>query len=57
MIKYNYEYIKEKKMEEKIRNDVEKKIKTPVKVGLVEMLLIIMTCTVIALGAVYCILH
>lgn len=29
------------------------KVKTPVKIGLVEFLFIFMTCTVVALGAIY----
>lgn len=33
-----------------------KKVKTPVKIGLVELLFIVMTCFVIALGAIYFIL-
>ena len=32
------------------------KVKTPVKIGLVEFLFIFMTCLVVALGAIYFIL-
>ena len=36
---------------------VQKQVKTPIKIGLVEFLLVVMACMVIALGAVFCILN